>query len=155
MPTIANARRWRAGCVLALAPARACLSITVLYSPAAKPPHPPPPQGEGGRGEGGPPTTAPKRPKGEGAPKGGAGRGRAAERGPGAHDSPRPERRKPDPQGRADTRHPERNKTTQFCLVRAGGTPELLTKLVFCCVRPVVAAAELWRRSTGVGSGGG
>ena len=68
-------------------------------------PHPPPPQGEGGRGEGGAPTTAPKRPKGEGAPQGAAGWGRRAERGQGAHDSPRAERRKPDPQGRADPAH--------------------------------------------------
>ena len=58
------------------------------------------------------PTTAPKRPKGEGAPQGGAGRGRAAERGPGAHDSPWHERRKPDPQGRAGSAHPEPNTTT-------------------------------------------
>lgn len=76
---------------------------------------PPAPAGGGGRGEGGAPTTVPKRPKGEGAPKGGAGRGRAAERGPGAHGSPRPERRKPDPQGRAGSAHPEHSKTTQFC----------------------------------------
>lgn len=79
-PTIANARRWRAGCVLALDSARACLSITVLYSPAAKPQSQEPP-------------------KGEGAPQAGAGRGRPGERGRAAHDSRPPERRKPEPQG--------------------------------------------------------
>lgn len=39
--------------------------IIVLSWPAAEPLHPPPPQGEGGRGEGGEPTTATQRPKGE------------------------------------------------------------------------------------------
>jgi hypothetical protein len=112
--TLANARRWGAGRVLVLVPIPWARPIIGLYPPAAKPPTPPPPQGEGAGGRG-PPTTAPKRPKGEGAPKGGAGRGRAAERGPGAHDSPRPERRKPDPQGRAGSAHPEHSKTTQFC----------------------------------------
>lgn len=48
---------------------------------------------------------------------------------------------------------PRTQQKPQFCLVRAGGTPELLTKLCFCWVRPGVAAAELWRRSTGVSSG--
>lgn len=66
-------------------------------------------RGAGGRGR---TDNRSKRPKGEGAPQGGAGRGRAAERGPGAHDSPWHERRKPDPQGRAGSAHPEPNKTT-------------------------------------------
>lgn len=153
-PTIANARRWGAGRVLALASVPGARSIAVLYSPAAKPPHPPPPQGEGGRGEGGAPTTATKRPKGEGRRRPGRGGARPGERRPGPPDRARAERSRPDPQGRAGSAHPEPNKTTQFCLVRAGGTPELLTKLVFCWVRPVVAAAELWRRSTGASSGG-
>lgn len=68
-------------------------------------PHPPPPQGEGGRGGGAHRPPPRKRPKGEGAPQGAAGWGRRAERGQGAHDSPRAERRKPDPQGRADPAH--------------------------------------------------
>lgn len=55
-----------------------------------------------------------KRPKGEGETKGGAGQGRAAERGPGAHDSPRPERREPDQQGRASRRDPNTAKQPSF-----------------------------------------
>lgn len=90
----------------------------LLSSPAAKPPTPRPQAHE--------PTTAPKRPKGEGAPKGGAGRGRAAERGRAAHDSGPPERRKPEPQGRADPGEARTTRTQQniqFCWTRAGGTP--------------------------------
>lgn len=65
-------------------------------------------------GGGGGPGTAPKRPKGEGGPKGGAGRGRAAERGRAAHDSGQPERRKPDPKGRAGRRRPNTAKQPSF-----------------------------------------
>ncbi len=97
------------------------------------------------------PTTASKRPKGEGAPQGGAGRGRAAERGQPPHDRRRAERRKPDPQGRAGRRTP--NQTKRLSFVRLAGDRahgQLLTKLAFCWVRPDVAAAELWRRTATV-----
>ena len=94
--------------------------ITVCFTNSGEAATPPAPAGGGGWGEGGAPTIAHKRPKGEGAPQGGAGRGRAAERGRAAHDSGPPERRKPDPQGRADTGHPEPNKTW-FLLGSSGG----------------------------------
>lgn len=154
--TLANARRWVAGGVLVWLPVRAGAVIIVLYPPAAKPPHPTPPQGEGGRGEGGAPTTAPKRPKGEGAPQGGAGRGRAAERGRAAHDSGPPERRKPDPQGRADRRTPNQTKTP--VLFSSGGrNARTINKTLFLlgssggCRRRTLAAEHRGRLRGAVG----
>lgn len=64
-----------------------------------------------------------KRPKGEGAPQGGAGRGRAAERGRAAHDSGPPERSKPDPQGRAGEPPQQPNKTRILFKARAMSGP--------------------------------
>jgi hypothetical protein len=90
VPTIADARRWAAGSVLAWQSVPLGLLIIVLSCWRRS--RSPRPQARNTNRR--PPR---QRPKGEGAPQGGAGRGRAAERGPGAHDSPRPERRKPAP----------------------------------------------------------
>lgn len=90
-------------------------------------------------------ATDPKRPKGEGEPKGGAGRGRAAERGRAAHASGQPERREPDPKGRTGRR--SRTARTQqnfvFVLVPAKGRTE--QKPQFCCGSPGGGRAELQR----------
>lgn len=145
--TLANARRWVAGGVLAWLPVRVWAVIIVLYPPAAKPPHPPPPQGEGGRGEGAhrqPPPSGPRGRARRRAARGGAappneGRGRTTAPGTSAGSPTRraaPVRRTP-------------NQTKRLSFVRLAGDwapGQLLTKLAFCWVRPVVAAAELWRR---------
>lgn len=108
---------------------------------------PPAPTGGGGQGGGGAPTTVPSGPRGRAhrrAARGGAappneGRGRTTAPGTSAGSPTRraaPVRRTP-------------NQTKRLSFVRLVGDwapGQLLTKLAFCWVRPVVAAAELWRR---------
>lgn len=72
---IANARRWGAGRVLALASAPWAWSIIVLYFPAAKPPHPPAPAGGGGAGGRGAADNRPQAAQGGGRPAGRRGAG--------------------------------------------------------------------------------
>lgn len=127
MPTNANARRWDAGRVLVLVSG----SLGVINHRALFAGSPAP--GGGGWGVGGTRvrTTQP------GPAPGGASKG------------------PPPPQGgpqEADTGAEDRRRfgatrtkqKPKFCLVRAGGMPELLTKLGFCWVRPV-PRAELQR----------
>lgn len=148
MPITANARRWDAGGVLVWLSASDGGCMHRVLPPAAKPPHPPPPQGEGGRGEGANRQPPPSGPRG----RGGEGRGG---RGPPRRTEARPAR-----QGRAGAKPPRpagprqggasrtarTKQNSQFCSV-GGDSRQLLTKLVFCWVRPAVAAAELWRRT--------
>ena len=110
--TIANARRSGAGaCPGMVSRSPGGAHHRLLYQQRRSRHTPRPRRGRGAGGEGGAPTIAHKRPKGEGAPQGGAGRGRAGERGQPPHDRRRAERRKPDPQGRADWRTPNPTKT--------------------------------------------
>lgn len=109
---------------------------------------PRPRRGRGAGGEGAHRQPPPSGPRG----RGGEGRGG---RGPPRRTQARPAR-----QGRAGAKPPRpagprqggasrtarTKQNSQFCSV-GGGSRQLLTKLVFCWVRPVVAAAELWRRT--------
>jgi len=101
----------------------------------------PPPLGAGAGGWG--PTTAPQRPKGEGRQRPGregpapANGDRARPTGPGRSEAP-PTRRAA-PSGAPRTK--QNPSFVQWAGDRAHGP--LLTKLGFCLVRPMVAAAEL------------
>lgn len=109
---------------------------------------PPPPQGEGVGGRG----RTDYRPQAAQGGGRGAGRGRGGaapgERGPPPHDRRRPERSKPEPQGRAEPGRrpgpPELNKTRSFVVTPVGVANP--TKLVFCscssvgCRRRTLAA---------------
>lgn len=147
MPITANARRWDAGGVLVWLPASDGGCKHRVLPPAAKPPHPRPRRGRGAGGEGAhrqPPQSGPRGRGGEG--RGGRGpprrtQARPARQGRAGAKPPRPAG--PRQGGASRTARTQQN--SQFCSV-GGGSRQLLTKLVFCWVRPVVAAAELWRR---------